>query len=45
LTTLKTNPKDRNLLLLIEKTLRDFIQNHEQTTHQFQAMNSCKERF
>lgn len=42
LTTLKTNAKDRNLLLSIEKTLREFIENNEQTTHQFQAMNSCK---
>ncbi|UJR22825.1 hypothetical protein I4U23_025855 [Adineta vaga] len=39
-TTLRNNRKDRTLLLTLEKVFQDFIQNEEQTTHQFQAMNS-----
>lgn len=39
-TTLRNNPKDRTLLLRLENVLQQFIQNEEQTTHQFQAMNS-----
>jgi hypothetical protein len=41
-TTLRNNPKDRTLLLTLEKVFQEFIQNEEQTSHQFQAMNSCK---
>lgn len=41
-TTLRNNPKDRTLLLTLEKFFQEFIQNEEQTSHQFQAMNSCK---
>jgi hypothetical protein len=40
-TTLRNNPKDRTLLLTLEKVFQEFIQNQEQTSHQFQAMNSC----
>lgn len=40
-TTLRNNPKDRTLLLQLETVLQQFIQNDEQTSHQFQAMNSC----
>ncbi|CAF4041379.1 unnamed protein product [Rotaria sp. Silwood2] len=39
-TTLRNNPKDRTLLLNLEKLFQQFIQNEEQTLHQFQAMNS-----
>ncbi|CAF1107270.1 unnamed protein product [Rotaria sp. Silwood1] len=39
-TTLRNNPKDRTLLLSLEKIFQQFIQNEEQTLHQFQAMNS-----
>ncbi|CAF1688071.1 unnamed protein product, partial [Adineta ricciae] len=39
-TTLRNNRKDRTLLLTLEKVFQDFIQNEEQTSHQFQAMNS-----
>jgi len=39
-TTLRNNPKDRTLLLTLEKVFQEFIQNEEQTSHQFQAMNS-----
>ncbi len=42
-TTLRNNPKDRTLLLTLESLLQQFIQNDEQTSHQFQAMNSCKQ--
>ncbi|CAF0891362.1 unnamed protein product [Rotaria sordida] len=38
--TLRNNPKDRTLLLSLEKVFQQFIQNEEQTIHQFQAMNS-----
>ncbi|CAF1530289.1 unnamed protein product [Rotaria magnacalcarata] len=38
--TLRNNPKDRALLLTLEKLFQQFIQNEEQTSHQFQAMNS-----
>ena len=41
-TTLRNNPKDRTLLLTLETLLHQFIQNDEQTSHQFQAMNSCR---
>jgi hypothetical protein len=41
-TTLRNNPKDRTLLLTLERLLQQFIQNDEQTSHQFQAMNSCR---
>ncbi len=41
-TTLRNNPKDRTLLLSLETLLQQFIQNNEQTSHQFQAMNSCR---
>ncbi len=41
-TTLRKNPKDRTLLLTLETLLQQFIQNDEQTSHQFQAMNSCR---
>lgn len=39
-TTLRNNPKDRILLLTLEKIFQQFIQNQEQTSYQFQAMNS-----
>ncbi|CAF0769831.1 unnamed protein product [Adineta steineri] len=39
-TTLRNNRKDRTLLLTLEKVFQDFIQNEEQTSYQFQAMNS-----
>ena len=45
MTTLRNNPKDRTLLLTLEKVFQDFISNEEQTSHQFQAMNSCKISF
>ncbi len=41
-TTLRNNPKDRTLLLQLETLLQQFIQDDEQTSHQFQAMNSCR---
>lgn len=41
-TTLRNNRKDRTLLLTLEKVFQEFIQNDEQTSHQFQAMNSCR---
>ena len=44
-TTLRNNPKDRTLLLTLEKVFQDFIQNQDQTSHQFQAMNSCRDLF
>lgn len=44
-TTLKNNPKDRTLLLTLEKVFQDFISNQNQTSYQFQAMNSCKNLF
>ena len=40
--TLRHNAKDRQLLLTLEKLFQEFIQNNEQDSHQFQAMNSCK---
>ena len=40
--TLRHNAKDRQLLLSLEKVFQEFIQNQEQNSHQFQAMNSCK---
>ena len=43
-TTLRNNPKDRILLLTLEKLFQQFIQNEEQTSHQFQAMNSCMKK-
>ncbi|CAF1101605.1 unnamed protein product [Adineta steineri] len=39
-TTLRNNPKDRTLLLQLETLLQQFIQDDEQISHQFQAMNS-----
>lgn len=42
-TTLRNNPKDRTLLLTLETLFQQFIQNDEQKSHQFQAMNSCKD--
>lgn len=44
-TTLRNNPKDRTLLLRLETLLQQFIQNEEQTSYQFQAMNSCRISF
>jgi hypothetical protein len=44
-TTLRNNPKDRTLLLTLETLLQQFIQNDEQNSHQFQAMNSCRKFF
>lgn len=41
-TTLRNNPKDRTLLLQLELLLHQFIQNKEQTSYQFQPMNSCR---
>ncbi len=42
--TLRNNPKDRILLLTLEKVFQEFIQNKEQTSYQFQAMNSCRNK-
>ncbi|CAF3349647.1 unnamed protein product [Rotaria sp. Silwood1] len=39
-TTLRNNPKDRTLLLTLETVFQGFIQDDEQKSHQFQAMNS-----
>ncbi|CAF0880640.1 unnamed protein product [Rotaria sordida] len=39
-TTLRNNPKDRALLLTLENLFQQFIQDDEQKSHQFQAMNS-----
>ncbi|CAF1564356.1 unnamed protein product [Rotaria magnacalcarata] len=39
-TTLRNNPKDRTLLLTLEAVFQQFIQDDEQKSHQFQAMNS-----
>jgi hypothetical protein len=39
-TTLRNNPKDRTLLLTLEAHFQQFIQDDEQKSHQFQAMNS-----
>ncbi len=44
-TTLRHNPKDRTLLLTLEKVFQEFIPNEEQTSYQFQAMNSCSSDF
>lgn len=41
-TTLRNNPKDRALLLRLELLFQQFIKNEEQTSYQFQAMNSCR---
>jgi hypothetical protein len=41
-TTLRNNPKDRTLLLTLETVLQQFIHDEDKTSHQFQAMNSCK---
>lgn len=38
--TLRENPKDRGLLLSLEKFFREFIEDGQQMTYQFQAMNS-----
>lgn len=42
MTTLRNNPKDRALLLRLELLFQQFIKNEEQTSYQFQAMNSCR---
>lgn len=39
--TLRDHPKDRGLLLSLEKFFQDFIQDDQQMNYQFQAMNSC----
>ena len=41
--SLRNNPKDRVLLLTLEKVFQEFIQNKEEQSYQFQAMNSCRE--
>jgi len=38
--TLRDHPKDRGLLLSLEKFFQDFIQDDQQMNYQFQAMNS-----
>jgi hypothetical protein len=40
-TTLRDQPKDRALLLSLETFFQEFINDEQQTAHQFQAMNSC----
>ena len=44
-TTLRNSPKDRILLLTLETVFQQFIQDDEQKTYQFQAMNSCRKIF